>query len=85
MTLLKAFIRRYPFQSIFLAIALLLAGVADGIGLSSLLPALQSRCRRIAPDASQNEFAQRVHDVLASVGITPTLGLLLGSSCRRSS
>jgi len=78
MALLKAFIRRYPFQSIFLAIALLLAGVADGVGLSSLLPALQLAMTTDAPDASQNEFAQRVHDVLASAGITPTLGLLLG-------
>jgi ATP-binding cassette, subfamily C, bacterial len=77
MELLKAFIRRYPFQSVFLAVALLLAGIADGIGLSSLLPALQLAMTTDAPEASQNEFAQRVHDVLANAGITPTLGLLL--------
>ena len=50
MELLKAFIRRYPFQSVFLAVALLLAGVADGIGLSSLLPALQLAMTTDAPD-----------------------------------
>lgn len=77
MELLKAFIRRYPLQSVFLAVALLLAGIADGIGLSSLLPALQLAMTTDSPEASQNEFAQRVHDVLANAGITPTLGLLL--------
>ncbi len=77
MELLKAFIRRYPFQSFFLAVALLLAGIADGVGLSSLLPALQLAMSSDAPEAAQNPFAQHVHDALATVGITPTLGLLL--------
>src|SRR5262245_50089515 len=77
MELLKAFIRRYPFQSVFLAVALLLAGVANGIGLSSLLPALQLLLSG-SPATSHNEFAERVHDVLVRIGITPTLHLLLG-------
>ena len=77
MKLLKAFISRYPFQSIFLASALLLAGIADGIGLSSLLPALQLTIAGQSSGAPQDGFVQRVHDVLASAGITPTLGLLL--------
>ncbi|HET6470692.1 MAG TPA: ABC transporter ATP-binding protein [Pseudomonadales bacterium] len=77
MQLLKAFIRRYPFQSVFLAVALLLAGIADGIGLSSLLPALQLAMSSQDDEVSHNEFAQRVHDVLARTGIAPTLGLLL--------
>src|SRR5215813_10377701 len=76
MELLRVFIRRYPFQSVFLAVALLLAGVADGIGLSSLLPALQLA---MTPEvANENEFAKRVHEAFAGAGITPTLGLLLG-------
>jgi ATP-binding cassette subfamily C protein len=77
MELLKAFIRRYPFQSVFLALALLLAGVANGIGLSSLLPALQLLLGDSAT-TSHNEFAERVHDVLVQMGISPTLHLLLG-------
>jgi ATP-binding cassette subfamily C protein len=77
MELLKAFIRRYPFQSVFLALALLLAGVANGIGLSSLLPALQLLLNG-SPATAHNEFAERVHDVLVRIGITPTLHLLLG-------
>ncbi len=77
MELLKAFIHRYPFQSVFLAVALLLAGIADGIGLSSLLPALQLAMSSETPAAPQNPFAQHVHEVLANIGITPTLGLLL--------
>jgi len=32
MRLLRAFVTRYPWQSIFLVVMLLLAGVADGIG-----------------------------------------------------
>ncbi len=77
MKLLKAFIARYPFQSMFLAVALLLAGVADGIGLSSLLPALQLTISGESNDTPQSEFVQTVNGTLASVGISPTLGLLL--------
>ena len=40
MKLLKEFVRQYPGQSLVLVLALLVAGVADGIGLSALLPLL---------------------------------------------
>jgi len=77
MELLKAFIRRYPFQTVLLTGALLLAGVANGIGLSSLLPALEIL---LPPSAtrSHNEFADRVHDAFVSIGISPTIYTLLG-------
>ena len=76
MQLLKAFIRRYPFQTVFLTAALLLAGVASGIGLSSLLPALEIL---VPPSATtpHNEFAERVRDVFVHNGISPTLNVLL--------
>ncbi len=45
-----------------LALALLLAGVADGIGLSSLLPALQLTIAGTADDTAQSDFVQGVHD-----------------------
>jgi len=77
MELLKAFVRRYPFQTVFLTVALLLAGVANGIGLSSLLPALELLLPP-SPTTSHNEFAERVHDVLVRVGISPTIYVLVG-------
>jgi ATP-binding cassette subfamily C protein len=73
--LLRDFVHRYPLQSILLCAALLLAGLADGIGLSSLLPALQLA---IAPaNAETNSFAQNVERILDSIGISPTVGVLL--------
>ena len=77
MELLKAFIRRYPLQSVLLAVALLLAGVADGVGLSTLLPALQLAMSSESTDSPQNEFTQRIQGLFLSAGVSPTLGLLL--------
>jgi len=77
MELLKAFVRKYPFQSVVLAIALLLAGVANGVGLSSLLPALQLILSPESNGTAQNAFAQNAKQFLVDLGITPTLGLLL--------
>ena len=40
MRLLITFSRSYPWQSVFMLLALLFAGLAEGIGLSALLPLL---------------------------------------------
>jgi len=75
--LLTLFVRRYPLQSVLLCAALLLAGVADGVGLSSLLPALQLAMDNAGEGQSSNAFAQHVQELLGDLGITPTVGLLL--------
>jgi ATP-binding cassette subfamily C protein len=63
-------------------LALLLAGVAEGIGLSALLP-LVSVAIGSQPEAQAGTFASGsglekvVTEILAAVGLTPTLGVLL--------
>ncbi len=83
MGLMLNFFRAYPSQTILMLLALLLSGLAEGVGLSALLPlvnvALGSEAAGLLPEApgSQNEFEQLVLDVLAFVGIAPTLGNML--------
>jgi ATP-binding cassette subfamily C protein len=84
MGLMLNFFRAYPSQTTLMLLALLLSGLAEGVGLSALLPllniALGSEAAGLLPEASQsqNEFEQGVLDALAFVGITPTLGNMLG-------
>ena len=87
MNLLRTFVKRYPWQSLLLVTALLLAGLADGIGLSAMLPLLQIAFNNNTTDAADgafeppaendSEFAARVTEVLTSLGISPTMGILL--------
>src|SRR5882672_8798672 len=77
MRLLRAFIRRYPLQSVLLALALLLSGVANGIGLTSLLPALQLILTPATSGAAKDPIALKMLQFLSNLGVTPTVGLLL--------
>jgi len=83
MGLMLNFFRAYPSQTVLMLAALLLSGLAEGVGLSALLPlvniALGSEAAGLLPDASQsqNEFEQAVLDALDFVGIAPTLGNML--------
>ena len=73
--ILITFTRAYPWQSVLMVGALLLAGLAEGSSLSVLLPILS-----IAVDAdsgSQSEFARIVTQVLERAGITPVISNLL--------
>lgn len=74
MALLAAFITRYPWQCTFLVVALLLAGLADGLSLSALLPLLQLAFDTGSQDS---ELARFVLDSLARVNLYPSIGLLL--------
>ena len=76
MKLLLVFVRRYPGQSVFLVAALLLAGVAEGVGLSALLPLLQLAFDG-ATSADDNPFARYVNEAFATLHMTPSIGLLL--------
>ena len=85
MHLLLTFFRAYPWQSVAMLVSLLLAGIFEGIGLSTLLPFLNmatSLGSIPAETISSNldnsgEFEQIVIDRLASLGITPDIGILL--------
>ena len=84
MGLMLSFFRAYRWQTVVMLVALLLSGIAEGIGLSALLPllniALGSEATSMLPGAAavdQNEFERTVLDVLASIGIAPTLGNML--------
>lgn len=84
MRLMLDFFRAYPWQTVLMMAALLLSGIAEGIGVSALLPllniALSSEATSATPDAStgvQSEFEQTILSVLEYVGITPTLGSML--------
>ncbi len=85
MHLLLTFFRAYPWQSVAMLVSLLLAGIFEGIGLSTLLPFLNMAtslgsipAETISSDLDNSgEFEQIVIDRLASLGITPDIGILL--------
>ena len=76
---LFAFTRAYPWQSLLMIVALLLAGLAEGSSMSVLLPLLSIAVESVpgAEQAQQSEFAQMITGLLQRVGITPSVGSLL--------
>jgi ATP-binding cassette, subfamily C, bacterial len=84
MSLLFVFARAYPWQSLVMLACLLLATVAEGIGLSSLLPLLSLAAQAgmgasTGPDSlvGKGGLAHVAGDLLLSVGLEPSIGLLL--------
>ena len=76
MKVLLEFGRSHPYRSVMTLVCLLLAGVAEGIGLSSLFPVLELA----VPDnggADASPFAAAVRGALADFGIQASLGTLL--------
>ena len=78
--------RIYPLPSIIMVIALLLAGVVEGVGLSMLLPILgiavgqQSGSGQLSTEstgATGSTLEQLVADGFSALGISPTVGVLL--------
>ena len=79
MRLMLSFYRAYPWQTFFTLLALSVAGLAEGVGLSVLLPLLNMAMEgqgQAAP-ASDNEFSQSVRGALGVLGISPSLGNML--------
>jgi ATP-binding cassette subfamily C protein len=82
MRLLISLTRAYPLQSVLMLLALLLAAVAEGIGLSALLP-LISVALGTQTGAQGGSFVggsgleRAVTETLAAIGLSPTLGVLL--------
>ena len=84
MRLMASFFRAYPGRTSIMLIALLLSGVAEGIGLSALLPLLNIALGTDAASAltgvampQQSDFERNVLEMFARVGIAPTLGNML--------
>ena len=75
MRLLLHFARSYPGRSLLTLLALLLAGLLDGLGLSSLLTMLVS----MSGEGTDVPLpARQVNQFLTGIGISPQLGPLLG-------
>jgi ATP-binding cassette subfamily C protein len=79
-----SFFRAYPGQTFIMMAALLLAGIAEGVGLSAFLPFLSIAIRNDAGTSSAsavhnppNELEQMFMTVLNSLGIAPSIGSLL--------
>ena len=86
MRLLTTLVRSYPKRTIIMVIALLLAGILEGLGLSMLLPllgmAVETQSASGTVSAGTGETAvpaleRLVSDGLSAVGISPTIGVLL--------
>jgi ATP-binding cassette, subfamily C, bacterial len=82
MRLLIVFARAYPWRSLLMLGCLLLAAVAEGIGLSTLLPLLSLATEtgaglQPAEGHKQSQLEQVIRTAFASVGLEPTIGLLL--------
>ncbi len=83
MQLMLSFFRTYPWQTFVMLVALLLAGIAEGIGLSALLPMLNIAIKNDANTASggdpdqQNAFEQSVTESLSRFDIDPSISAML--------
>jgi ATP-binding cassette, subfamily C, bacterial len=69
------FVRRHPARTGIMVILLVLAGLAEAIGVVSLLPLLEIALDSGERDAST--LSQVVRDSLAAAGVEPGLGVLL--------
>ena len=86
MRLLYTFARKYPIQSTIMLFAILLAGLAEGIGLSALFPLLATIVSKhastgdIPADSSSPEstrIEQVVNEILQFLGLEPSIVTLL--------
>jgi ATP-binding cassette subfamily C protein len=85
MRLMLNFFRAYRLHTVLMLLALLLSGLAEGIGLSALLPLLNiavsdgaaSAATGLPQSQAQTSLETFVLDTLARAGIDPTLGNML--------
>ena len=86
MRLLITLARKYPLNSILMVLAFLIAGLLEGIGLSLLLPLIGITINNptgagpfpVAKNGAADSMLERmVADGFTTLGITPTLGMLL--------
>jgi ATP-binding cassette subfamily C protein len=78
MRFILSIIKAYPGQGFFMLIAMLMAGIVEGFGLSTVLPLLGSIVGRQTGTTTNISAAERlVNDSLQFVGLRPTLEVLL--------
>ena len=81
MRFLSILVRNYPGQSIIMLIAMLLAGLAEGFGLSAMLPllsiAIGSHAGAEQAVSSISPAERIVRESLQFLGVRPTLEVLL--------
>ena len=81
MRLLITFAKIYPVRSTFMVLALLFAGILEGVGLSMLLPlfgiATGSQAGSEQQSAANSVLGRMVADGFATFNISPSLGVLL--------
>jgi ATP-binding cassette, subfamily C, bacterial len=80
--LIGQFVVRHPWQSVLLMVLLLLAGIADGIGLSAMLPMLNLAFQdptlaAVSDPAEQDELTLFVYGTMERLGLTPSIEMLL--------
>jgi ATP-binding cassette subfamily C protein len=80
MRLVLIIFRKYPKRTLLMLTALLLSGIAEGIGLSALLPLLAIALGGTdgATGKQSTAAGKIIQDIFAAIGLTPTLELLLG-------
>lgn len=79
MRLVLVFARAYPRQTTLTLICLVFAGVAEGVGLSTLLPLVGLAAKRADSGAvaDPSDLERAFTAALASCGLEPTIGTLL--------
>jgi ATP-binding cassette subfamily C protein len=82
MRLIITFIRRYPVQSVITLLAMLFAGIAEGFGISMLLPLLGIAmdlpgASGVTSPHSKSALERAITGFLEFLGVTPTINLLL--------
>ena len=84
MRLVFIFFRAYPLQSVISLGALILAGLIEGFGLTLLLPLLNivvtgsGTAPAMEASKAASALEKIVNEIFGALGITPTVGLLLG-------
>jgi ATP-binding cassette subfamily C protein len=77
MRILIIFARAYPWQTLVMVAAILLAGIVEGFGLSALLPLLALATGGEAMGGKSAAAKRAVNDAFQALGITPSVGVLL--------
>ncbi len=73
MKLLLLIVRTYPQRTVLTLVCLVLAGLAEGIGISSLLPVIRLATRDSASGGASDTALERgLTSALAAVGLAPT-------------
>jgi ATP-binding cassette, subfamily C, bacterial len=73
--LVKYFLRHYPRRSALIVALLFLSGLAEGVGVVSLLPLLEVAMADATTEPTRLMIF--ITDALATVGLQPTIGVLL--------